>query len=126
MTKYKEGELFASGVYTNQSDGDDGIKTWIQRKDNVENEDIVVWHTFGFTHNPRPEDFPVMPAEVGRVMLKPNSFFEYNPTMDVPPSSQSFNQSVLYDDLKKANGVNGTTQAMANASLNGSCCSSQA
>ena len=126
VTKYKEGELFASGVYTNQSDGDDGIKTWIQRKDNVENEDIVVWHTFGFTHNPRPEDFPVMPAEVGRVMLKPNSFFEYNPTMDVPLSSQSFNQSVLYDDLKKANGVNGTTQAMANASLNGSCCSSQA
>jgi Cu2+-containing amine oxidase len=25
------------------------------RKDNIENEDIVVWHTFGLTHNPRIE-----------------------------------------------------------------------
>ncbi|KAI3620148.1 hypothetical protein CBS9595_002115 [Malassezia furfur] len=125
VTKYKEGELFASGVYTNQSDGDDGIKAWVERKDNVENDDIVVWHSFGFTHNPRPEDFPVMPAEVARVMLKPNSFFEYNPTMDVPPSSQAFNQSVLYDGSKEQDGTNGTTSAMADASLSDNCCSNR-
>ena len=66
----------------------------------MENEDIVVWHTFGLTHNPRPEDFPIMPAETSRVMLKPYGFFEYNPTLDVPESKQSFNQSVSYEDSK--------------------------
>jgi primary-amine oxidase len=31
------------------------------RKENIENEDIVVWHTFGLTHNPRIEGqlFPI-------------------------------------------------------------------
>jgi Cu2+-containing amine oxidase len=26
----------------------------------VENTDLVLWHTFGLTHNPRVEDFPVV------------------------------------------------------------------
>jgi len=29
-------------------------------RDNVENEDVVVWSVFGLTHNPRVEDWPVM------------------------------------------------------------------
>jgi Cu2+-containing amine oxidase len=33
---------------------------------------------FGLTHNPRPEDFPVMPVEMLRVGLKPSGFFEKN------------------------------------------------
>lgn len=36
------------------------MRSWIDRKDNVENTDIVLWHTFGLTHNPRVEDFPVV------------------------------------------------------------------
>jgi hypothetical protein len=28
------------------------------RKENVENEDIVIWHSFGLTHNPRIEGQP--------------------------------------------------------------------
>lgn len=83
------------------------------RKDKVDNENIVVWHTFGFTHNPRPEDFPVMPAETARVALKPYGFFEYNPTLDVPPSNQAFNKSKLYEDA--VNGApNGTPNGLAN------------
>ncbi|ORY81302.1 primary-amine oxidase [Leucosporidium creatinivorum] len=95
VTKYKDREYWCSGTYTNQSSGGHGIKSFVARQDNVANEDIVVWHSFAFTHNPRVEDFPIMPAESARVILKPNNFFNYNPTMDVPPSTQKFNQSVL-------------------------------
>ncbi|RMZ75835.1 hypothetical protein DV737_g5102, partial [Chaetothyriales sp. CBS 132003] len=55
----------------------------------------VVWIQFGINHVPRTEDFPVMPAETLKVMLKPVNFFTKNPALDVPPSTQTFNQSTL-------------------------------
>jgi primary-amine oxidase len=67
VTKYQDEELYAAGEFTNQSHADTGLLNWVKRDDNVENEDLVFWHTFGLTHNPRPEDFPVntliMPEE---------------------------------------------------------------
>ena len=36
-----------------------------------------------------------MPCEILKVSLKPVNFFEKNPALDVPPSEQSFNKSVL-------------------------------
>ncbi|KAH6975115.1 amine oxidase [Ilyonectria sp. MPI-CAGE-AT-0026] len=98
VTKYQDDELYAAGEFTNQSRVDTGLSEWAARDDNVENTDIVVWHTFGLTHNPRPEDFPVMPSERVSFMLKPDGFFTKNPALDVPPSTQSFNQSNLYED----------------------------
>ena len=32
----------------------------VDRDEDTENEDIVLWNSFGLTHNPRVEDFPVM------------------------------------------------------------------
>ena len=29
----------------------------------IKNEDVVIWHSFGVTHVPRVEDWPVMPRE---------------------------------------------------------------
>jgi primary-amine oxidase len=46
----------------------------------------VLWHTFGITHFPAPEDFPVMPAEPMTLLLRPRNFFTKNPALDVPPS----------------------------------------
>lgn len=63
MTRHKDDQLFAGGHYINQSKGDDGIIKWVEENENVENEDIIVWHSFGVTHIPRVEDFPVMPIE---------------------------------------------------------------
>ncbi|KKK16254.1 copper amine oxidase [Aspergillus ochraceoroseus] len=96
VTKYQDDELFAGGEFTNQSKESQGVEKWVARKDNVENEDIVLWHTFGLTHNPRIEDFPVMPMERVSVMLKPDGFFTKNPALDVPPSTQPFNKSTLH------------------------------
>ncbi|EXK24379.1 primary-amine oxidase [Fusarium oxysporum f. sp. melonis 26406] len=101
VTKYKDRQLFPAGDYTNQSIGGTGIKSWVDKPDFVVDDDIVIWHTFGFNHIPRVEDFPIMPAEIAQMHLKPFNFCEYNPTNDVPPSSQAFNKSVLYEDQEK-------------------------
>ena len=50
-------------------------------------QDVVLWHTFGLTHFPRPEDWPIMPVDYAGFRLKPVGFFDRNPTLDVPPSS---------------------------------------
>ncbi|KAE9967746.1 hypothetical protein EG327_011329 [Venturia inaequalis] len=98
-TPYQDGQLFPAGDYTNQSLGGTGISSWESIKTHapIRNRDIVIWHTFGFTHNPRVEDFPVMPAEIARVHLKPYNFALFNPSNDVPQSIQSMNKSVLFD-----------------------------
>lgn len=98
VTKYRDDELYAAGEFTNQSRKDTGLSDWAFRNDDVENTDLVLWHTFGLTHNPRPEDFPVMPSERISIMLKPDGFFTKNPALDVPPSTQSFNKSTLHVD----------------------------
>ncbi|KAH3371209.1 hypothetical protein KXV52_001456 [Aspergillus fumigatus] len=98
VTKYQDDELFAAGEFTNQSKQSEGVEKWVQRNDPVENEDLVLWHTFGLTHNPRVEDFPVMPVERVSVMLKPDGFFTKNPALDVPASTQSFNRSTLHPE----------------------------
>ncbi|OJJ02870.1 hypothetical protein ASPVEDRAFT_62801 [Aspergillus versicolor CBS 583.65] len=98
VTKYQDNELYAAGEFTNQSKRAQGVETWVQRKDDTENEDVVLWHTFGLTHNPRIEDFPVMPMERVSVMLKPDGFFTKNPALDVPQSTQNFNKSTLHPE----------------------------
>lgn len=85
VTKYKDGELFAAGALTNQSRREvGGVADAIARNDNVENSDVVVWAVLGFTHNPRVEDWPVMPVEKRELRLKPADFFDGNPALDVP------------------------------------------
>ncbi|KAI5837336.1 copper amine oxidase [Morchella snyderi] len=95
VTRYREGELWAAGKWTNQSRGGEGVRTWAGRGEGVVDEDLVVWVQFGINHIPRTEDFPVMPCETIKVSFKPVNFFERNPALDVPPSTQASNKSVL-------------------------------
>jgi primary-amine oxidase len=55
VTKYRDDELYAAGEFTNQSREDSGLAVWSAREESVENEDVVLWHTFGLTHVTRPE-----------------------------------------------------------------------
>lgn len=119
VTTHKDGELFAGGHFTNQSHGlSKGLRTWVAREDNVENTDIVVWCSIGLTHNPRVEDFPVMPSHHEKLLLVPADFFERNPAMDVPPSTQVFNQSVLVDN-ECCSSQNGHSNGHSNGHTNG-------
>jgi primary-amine oxidase len=86
VTPYSEHEKYAAGDYPNQSTGGDGLVKWTAADRPVADTDIVFWYTFGHTHIPRPEDYPVMPTAYIGFMLKPNGFFDLNPANDVPPS----------------------------------------
>ncbi|KAH8727706.1 copper amine oxidase-like protein [Phaeosphaeriaceae sp. PMI808] len=87
VTKYRDDELYAAGSYTLQSQRErDGVFDMAARKDNVANDDLVVWNVFGLTHNPRVEDWPVMPVEIYQLHYKPSDFFDRNPAIDFPSS----------------------------------------
>ena len=59
---------------------------WTEQDRPIEDTDVVLWYTFGHTHIPRPEDYPVMPTAYIGFTLKPDGFFTANPANDVPPS----------------------------------------
>jgi primary-amine oxidase len=86
VTPYSEDEKYAAGDYPNQSSGGDGLIQWTEANRSIEDQDIVFWYTFGHTHIPRSEDYPVMPTAYIGFLLKPNGFFDSNPANDVPPS----------------------------------------
>jgi len=86
VTPYDPAQRRPAGEYPNQHRGGDGLPAWTDGRSIVD-RDIVLWHSFGVTHVPRPEDFPVMPVEYVGFMLKPVGFFESNPALDVPPSA---------------------------------------
>lgn len=93
FTKGDEDELYPAGEFPWQHTGGTGVRTWAARKREIAQGEGVVWCVFGFTHVPRPEDWPVKPVETFRVGLKPVNFFDQNPALDVPPSRQSVNRS---------------------------------
>ncbi|AEA25919.1 Copper amine oxidase domain-containing protein [Pseudonocardia dioxanivorans CB1190] len=86
VTAYDPAERYSAGDFVNQNPGGAGLPAWVQADRPVDGEDIVVWHTFGLTHFPRPEDWPVMPVDYTGFVLKPAGFFDRNPALDVPPT----------------------------------------
>ena len=87
VTPYAPEERRAAGEYPNQHAGGDGLPRWTAADRSVTDTDVVVWYTFGVTHFARPEDWPVMPVEYSGFLLAPVGFFDRNPALDVPPSS---------------------------------------
>ncbi len=88
--------------------------------ESIDNTNVVLWHTFGLTHIPAPEDFPVMPAEPITLLLRPRNFFLNNPVMDVPPSYASTPSQVAANNA----GVTDATDKMSTLAFGGggACC----
>ncbi|KXC05684.1 primary-amine oxidase [Microbacterium hominis] len=84
VTKYDPDERYAAGDFVNQHPGGGGIPAFIAGDEPLVGEDLVLWHTFGLTHFPRNEDWPVMPMDYAKFTLKPYNFFERNPALHVP------------------------------------------
>ena len=85
VTPHRDDERYPAGEYTPQSRGGAGLPAWTAANRSVDDTDIVLWHSFGLTHVPRIEDFPVMPCEVTGFTLKPHGFFTGNPAVDLRP-----------------------------------------
>jgi primary-amine oxidase len=84
VTRFDPREMHAAGDYPNQHPGD-GLGEWVKQERDLTGTDIVLWHTFGTSHLPRPEDWPIMPCDYVGFSLKPAGFFDRNPSLDVPP-----------------------------------------
>ncbi|MDQ0733729.1 primary-amine oxidase [Arthrobacter agilis] len=84
VSAYDQEERYPAGDLVNQNPGGDGLPRYMAADRNLENTDVVLWHTFGLTHFPRPEDWPVMPVDYAKFTLKPHGFFGGNPVLDVP------------------------------------------
>jgi primary-amine oxidase len=87
VTPFDPKERFPAGEYPNQNPGGDGLPRWTRSNRSIALEDVVVWYTFGQTHIPRIEDWPVMPVSSVGFMLRPDGFFDGNPALDLPPPS---------------------------------------
>jgi primary-amine oxidase len=85
VTRYDPAQRYPAGDFVNQNPGGAGLPAFIAGDRDIDGADIVVWHTFGPTHFPRPEDWPVMPVARCGFTLKPTGFFDRNPALGVPP-----------------------------------------
>ncbi len=83
-TRFDPAERFPAGDYPNAHAGGAGIPAWIADDAPLEDTDIVLWHVFGPTHIPRPEDWPVMPVDYSGFLFKPYGFLDRNPALDLP------------------------------------------
>lgn len=89
VTSFNKEERYPGGEFPNQNPFLDGLPKWTKRDANIYNTDLVFWHVFGVTHLPRPEDWPIMPAEQCGFSIKPCNFFESSQVMDLPSGNDS-------------------------------------
>jgi primary-amine oxidase len=89
VSVHDDDHRWPAGEIVNQSTGTQGVDSFVAQDRNIDGADIVLWHTFGLTHFPRPEDWPVMPVDYTGFKLKPVGFFDRNPALDIPAGTTS-------------------------------------
>ena len=92
-TPFQNEERCGGGRHTVMHSGEGGLEEITAQDRNISECDLVTWLTFGVTHLPRPEDWPVMPVEYCGFHLIPVGFFDQNPTINLPPSCSSKSKS---------------------------------
>ena len=92
-TPFKAEEMAAGGQNSVMHSGQGGLDDITSSDRDISECDLVTWHTFGVTHTPRPEDWPVMPVEYCGFHLIPVGFFDRNPTINLPPSCKGASKS---------------------------------
>ena len=86
VTPYAPDEKRAAGEYPNQHAAATVCRLGRRRTARWSTPTSSCGTSFGVTHVPRPEDWPVMPVEYCGFQLIPVGFFDKNPALDVPPT----------------------------------------
>ncbi|KAK1707582.1 LOW QUALITY PROTEIN: copper amine oxidase [Colletotrichum lupini] len=118
VTGHRDDELWAAGDREEVG----GVWDMVQRGDWFEDEreangdgsgggegrksSPVVWSVFGLTHNPRVEDWPVMPVEIHHLTIRPADFFTSNPALDMPTNKNKTSVIVPCCGGQETNGAN--------------------
>lgn len=89
VTRYAEDERYPTGDFVNQHPGGAGLPAYVAQDRDLDGQDLVVWHTFGLTHFPRVEDWPIMPVDTVGFKLRPEGFFDRSPVLDVPAGTSA-------------------------------------
>nr|WHU50174.1 copper amine oxidase [Chlamydomonas reinhardtii] len=113
VTPHVDGQRYAAGEHVVQSEACMGLGVWTAQDAPLLGSDPVVWYSFGVTHAPRVEDFPVMPVEVCGFSLKPDGFFAGNPAVDLPPSRDPASK----EEMGRAGGAGGGCCALPKSKL---------
>ncbi|MFJ9418057.1 primary-amine oxidase [Streptomyces sp. NPDC101227] len=87
VTRARPERRFPDGDYPNQHPGGAGVLEWSRPGESLLKTELTLWHTFGPTHLPRLEDWPVMPVDRCGFTLRPTGFFDRNPALDLPRES---------------------------------------
>ncbi|GLI66897.1 hypothetical protein VaNZ11_010924 [Volvox africanus] len=117
VTPHADTQRYPAGEHVVQSNKCMGLAEWTKKDLPLRGTDPVLWYSFGVTHAPRVEDFPVMPVEVCGFSLKPDGFFACNPAVDLPPCRDP----VSTEQLPQQHDQHHQQQAVQ-ASAAGSCC----
>ena len=84
MTAAAEEERYPAGEFPNQHQSFDGLPVYVAQDRSLVDSDLVLWYNFGVTHQPRLEDWPVMPVEHTGFHFKPSGFLDFSPLMTLP------------------------------------------
>lgn len=107
VTAFDRAERYPAGDFVNRSSAGSGLPRYTLGDRSLDNTDLVVWHTFGLTHFPRTEDWPIMPVDRTGFTLKPTGFFDRNPTLDVPATIVRLEASQRSEDAACSTSTSG-------------------
>jgi primary-amine oxidase len=84
FTAYNDQEMSAAASYPTTAPIGQGLPSYVRDNQSLTGTDVVLWYTFGVTHIPRPEEWPIMNVHHTGFTLMPVNFFDQNPTMRLP------------------------------------------
>jgi len=81
-TAYKDEEQQPGSRYPRTGKPYEGLPEFIKNQESLDDEDAVIWYTFGVTHTTRPEEWPIMNVHVASgFSLVPVNFMSQNSEM---------------------------------------------
>lgn len=84
FTAFNDDEMSAAALFPTTAPMGEGLPKYIANDEKLDGQDVVMWYTFGVTHVPRPEEWPIMNVHHTGFTLMPVNFFSENQGMKVP------------------------------------------